>query len=313
MAMSLTQAATPAPATTAVSAGATPAGATPVTAPGPGLAGLVWCDGLLHPAEAALVPVDDHGLVVGDGVFETLATSGGTAFAVRRHLDRLRRSAAGMGLEVPFSDAVLAVAMAAVIASHPDPDQALRVRLTVTAGSCPLGSARGGGPCRVIVAAGPLGTVADRAAVVVVPWVRNERGALSGLKTTSYGENVLALAYAHRHGGDEAIFANTVGELCEGTGSNIFVVIHDEVLTPPLSSGCLAGVTRALVLEAGLAREATLPLSALYDASEAFLTSTARLGQPVGSVDGKPLAPPGPRTQAVSAALHQLMERNENP
>ena len=80
--------------------------------------------------------------------------------------------------------------------------------------------------------------------VVVVPWIRNERSAIVGLKTTSYAENVVALAHAQERGGAEAIFANGRDELCEGTGTNVFVERDDAIVTPPLDSGCLAGVTR---------------------------------------------------------------------
>ena len=103
-----------------------------------------------------------------------------------------------------------------------------------------------------------------------MPWTRNERSATAGLKTTSYAENVVALAHAKERGGIEAVFANTRGELCEGTGTNVFVVVDGELLTPPLESGCLAGITRELTLEwcraEGLAvREQALPLSVLAD------------------------------------------------
>ena len=125
----------------------------------------------------------------------------------------------------------------------------------------------------------------------MVPWVRNDRGATAGLKTTSYAENVRALAYAHERGASEAMFANTRDELCEATGSNVFVVRDGVVVTPPGSSGCLLGVTRALVLElaarAGHRDRARppLPVDALRDADEAFLTSTTREVQPIAAVD----------------------------
>jgi len=273
---------------------------------------LVWIDGALLPRLAATVRHDDHGLVVGDGVFETIATVRRTPFALGRHLDRLRRSAAGLHLEVPVDDDDLRRAVTAVVASHPG-DHELRIRVTVTAGPGPLGSARGAGGPTVIVAAAPLGTVAATAVVAVMPWPRNERGALSGLKTTSYAENVLALHEAHRRGADEAIFANTAGELCEGTGSNVFVVLGDEIVTPPLSSGCLAGVTRALVVEAGLAVEAPVPMAAFTGATEAFLTSTARAGQPIAVIDGRRLGPPGEATARVAAYLRTVMDTVPEP
>ena len=126
---------------------------------------------------------------------------------------------------------------------------------------------------------------------MTVPWPRNERGALAGLKTTSYAENVVALAYAKHRGGTEALFANTVGDLCEGTGSNVFLVRDGEVVTPPLSSGCLAGVTRALLMEWADVAEKDLPMSALAEADEVFLTSSTRDVQAVHAVDDRVLEP----------------------
>jgi branched-chain amino acid aminotransferase len=133
--------------------------------------------------------------------------------------------------------------------------------------------------------------------VITVPWTRNERGALAGLKTTSYGENVLALSRAHEQGAGEALFANTRGRLCEGTGTNVFVVLDGELHTPPLESGCLAGITRALVAEWSGARETDLPLDALERAEEIFLTSSLRDVQAVHRVDDRQLpGAPGPVT-----------------
>ncbi|MDX6233523.1 MAG: branched-chain amino acid aminotransferase, partial [Nocardioidaceae bacterium] len=99
---------------------------------------LVWLDGVLLPVDAARVSIFDHGLTVGDGVFETLKAVEGAPFAVRRHLARLRRSADGLGLDVPFDDDALRTAMLAVTAAFGEP--LARVRVTVTGGAAPLGS-----------------------------------------------------------------------------------------------------------------------------------------------------------------------------
>ncbi len=107
--------------------------------------------------------------------------------------------------------------------------------------------------------------------VVTVPWPRNERGALAGLKTTSYAENVVALAYAQERGASEAIFANLAGHLCEGTGSNVFYVVDGELRTPTLAAGCLAGISRALLLEWYGGREVDEPVEVLAEAEEVFL------------------------------------------
>jgi len=259
----------------------------------------VWMNGELLPDDDARVSVFDHGLVVGDGVFETIKVTGGVPFAMSRHLARLRRSALGLGLPAPDLDAIRDGAHA-VIAASGAPALA-RLRVTVTGGKSPLGSERGDSPATAIVAMATQPSPAAFVDVVTVPWPRNERGALSGLKTTSYGENVRALSYAAERGGGEAIFANTVGQLCEGTGTNVFVVRGGRLLTPPLSSGCLAGVTRALVLEWAGAEEADLPFDALASSDEAFLSGTTRDVQPIRNVDGVALsAAPGPVTRKAA-------------
>jgi branched-chain amino acid aminotransferase len=149
--------------------------------------------------------------------------------------------------------------------------------------------------------------------VVTVPWPRNERGALAGLKTTSYAENVVALAYAAERGAGEALFANLAGNLCEGTGSNVFYVVDGEVRTPTLASGCLAGVSRALVLEWFGAREVDEPADVLNRAEEVFLASTTRDVQPVRRCDGRVLAAPGPVTAQVMRVWSERASADLDP
>ncbi|MCJ0870502.1 aminotransferase class IV [Streptomyces sp. AP-93] len=254
----------------------------------------IWLDGALRDADEAKVSVFDHGLTVGDGVFETLKAERGTTFALTRHLERLTRSARGLGLPDPDLDEVRR-ACAAVLEANPLPLG--RLRVTYTGGVSPLGSDRGeAGPTLIVALAGTTRRP-DTTAVVTVPWVRNERSAVVGLKTTSYAENVVALAAAHREGASEALFANTVGRLCEGTGSNVFVVLDGELHTPPVASGCLAGITRALVAEWCGAKETDLPFEALEQAQEVFLTSSLRDVQAVVRIDGRDLgSAPGPVT-----------------
>ncbi|MGK2950185.1 MAG: aminotransferase class IV [Acidimicrobiales bacterium] len=275
------------------------------------MADLVWIDGALVDAASATVSIFDHGLTVGDGVFETLKASDGRPFATRRHLERLRRSAEGLGLRVPYDDDALRVAIAEVASAAALP--LARVRVTVTGGAAPLGSERGEGAATVVVAAGPMARRPDTTAVRVVPWPRNERGALAGIKTTSYAENVKALAHAKALGASEAIFATTTGLLSEGTGSNVFVALDGTLVTPPLSSGCLAGVTRALVLEVTGATEADVSMDAFAEADEVFLTSTGRDVQAVHRVDERDLTAPGPLTTAAAEALAVLEATTDDP
>ncbi len=259
----------------------------------------VWLNGALLADAEARVSVFDHGLTVGDGVFETVKVVAGAPLALTRHLARLRRSALGLGLPEPDLDRLRA-GVTHLLAASGQPARA-RLRITVTGGESPLGSARGDSGLTVMAALGDWPVTGALSDVVTVPWPRNEHGALAGLKTTSYAENVLALGYARARGGSEAIFANTAGNLCEGTGTNVFVVSGGRLLTPPLSSGCLAGVTRGLVLEWAGAVEADLPAGALGAAGEAFLTSTTRDVQPIRAVNGAPLtAAPGPATRRAA-------------
>ncbi len=272
----------------------------------------VWINGDLLPDDEARVSVFDHGLVVGDGVFETIKVAGGTPFALSRHLTRLARSAAGLGIPEPDLEQIRAGAMAVIEAAPPVP--LARLRITATAGLAPLGSERGQGPATAIVAIAEQNPPAPHVDVVVVPWPRNELGALAGLKTTSYGENVRALAYAGEHGGSEAIFGNTAGNLCEGTGTNIFVVSGGRLITPPLSAGCLAGVTRALVLEWVGAAEDDLSVDALSSADEAFLTGTTRDVQPIRLVNGRKLpAVPGSVTRKAAEVFAMRAAESPDP
>jgi branched-chain amino acid aminotransferase len=186
-----------------------------------------WVDGqILTDPRVPAVGVTDHGFTVGDGVFEAIKVVDGQPFALTRHLQRLARSAAGLGLPA-VDDAVVREGVAAVL---DDQDLPLgRIRITFTGGPAPLGSGRGDAPPTVVVVADAMTPFPEVTAVATVPWPRNERGALAGLKTTSYAENVVALAHAHERGASEAVFANLAGHLCEGTGSNVFYVVDGEL------------------------------------------------------------------------------------
>lgn len=257
-----------------------------------------WVNGrLLEDPTAPAVSVSDHGFTVGDGVFEAVKVVEGQPFALTRHLERLARSAAGLGLPPVDFDAVRG-GVATVLDGLPLPLG--RLRITYTGGVAPLGSGRGDAPATLVVVAAPMAAWEGPTAVATVPWPRNERGALAGLKTTSYAENVLALAYAAERDASEAVFANTAGSLCEGTGTNVFYVLEGELRTPTLASGCLAGVTRALVLEWCDVREVDEPVTVLGRAEEVFLVSTTRDVQAVRRVDGRELPAPGPVTREVA-------------
>ncbi|MCH2430748.1 MAG: aminotransferase class IV [Acidimicrobiales bacterium] len=272
--------------------------------------GAHWVNGqIVRPGAAAVSPVD-HAIIVGDGVFETLKVVDGVPFALTRHLARLKRSAEGLGLAEP-DDGMVRTAVAETLAVDPE---AGRLRITWSSGPGPLGSDRGGGPGTLLVASSPATEWPEAVRVHLCEWTRNERGALTGLKTTSYAENVRALDAAHQRGASEALLANTAGQLCEGTGTNVFLVVDGELITPPISSGCLAGITRELVLELADVVERDVDPDEFAVASEAFLTSSTREVGAISAVDDTVLPDaPGPVTAGMAAAFADLVATNPDP
>lgn len=274
-----------------------------------------WLDGrvLQSPHEPA-VGVLDHGLVVGDGVFETVAVEQGEPFALTRHLDRLVRSAEGLGIGTP-DVARLRAGVAETMAG-----QELefgRIRITVTSGVGPLGSPRGSGDLTHVVVTEPCERPPAVAGIVTVPWPRNERGALAGLKTTSYAENAKMIEVARAAGASEAVMPNTQGQLCEGTGSNIMYVLDGRLITPTLASGCLAGITRALALEWLRAEmdveEADAPIEVLQEADEVILVGTTRNLQAISQVDDRVLDAPGPITRRAQEIWARRQAEHPDP
>jgi len=280
----------------------------------------VWVDGEVLPADVARVSALDRGLLSGEGVYETCKVSEGSPFALTRHLARLRASAAVVGMELPWGDshvrAACAKAVGAALVDAAAEDEPVgRLRITVTAGAGALGPIRGPAEPTLLVAAGPSHRWAPTAVVATVPWQRNEHSPAVGAKATSSLDNVLALRSARERGADEAVLANTAGFLAEGTSSNVFVVVDGVLCTPSLSTGCLAGVTRALICEqVPVVERDDLTLDDLRRSPEAFLTSSTRDVHPIGRLDGRSLpAAPGPITKAAAAAFADLQAETIDP
>jgi branched-chain amino acid aminotransferase len=276
------------------------------------IAGSQYGRGAVLPAAQARISVLDHGLTVGDGVFETVKAVGGRGFALTRHLKRLARSAVAIGLGEPDLELV---AQGVRLALDANPGVApARVRSTVTGGPGPLGADRTEQEPTYLVAVAPMAPPATTVDVAVVPWTRNENGVLAGVKSTSYAENVVARAYAEERGAGEALFANTAGNLCEGTGSNIFVVLDGELMTPPLSAGPLAGITRELIVEWCGAKEVDITMDSLARVTEAFLASSGRDVQPVRAIDERVLPEaPGSVTREVAAEFARRAAADPDP
>ncbi|MBZ0268059.1 aminotransferase class IV [bacterium] len=270
---------------------------------------MVHWNGRLMDAEDAVVSVFDAGFLYGDGIYETLRVYEGRAFAAGPHLERLAQSGARIDLTVPdeddLRDAIDALLSASRLASAV-------LRITVTRGRLArrLDLSSAGTPS-VLLTAEPFdaSTDAERRRGVRVIYSRYLRYAshpLLGVKSTNYQVSLFARNEAREAGAAEVLVPNESGDIVEGAAANVFLVENGTVVTPPLDSGILGGITRDVVIrlarDAGHeVREETLPRGRLAAADEVFLTGTTievapviRLGEtPVGS--GRP----GPVSRAM--------------
>lgn len=270
----------------------------------------MWINGSF--VEQAQISVLDHGLTVGDGVFETIKTINGEPFALTRHLDRLRTSAQGMLLPLP-DEHVVTHGINQVLGRESFPIGRLRVTWTAGAGGAGSKRAEVMAPTLIIThhEAKPW---PESAKVAIVKWPRSDRSPLVHLKTISYAENVLALAQAQADGADEAIFFNYSDHLCEGTGSNVIVRVRDQWLTPALECGALAGITRALAIKWCGVEEAFITREEFVRADEVVLASSTRDLQPVSMVDGRPLTGwKSAATNALVARFSEMAKLDLNP
>ena len=275
--------------------------------PSPAHYPIVFCHGELVPASEVRISPFDAGIETGHGIFETLKAIDGEPFATTRHFYRLAHAAKIMRLTTP-DEAELTRIMKSVLDANGL--KFARVRVTITGGN--------GGQLLIVSALG-IPTYTPHATVITAPFTRNECGALVNLKTTSYGENVVAQKLMAEAGVDEAIFANTAGNLCEGSRTNVFAVIGGKLITPPIESGCLPGVTRALTIklahENGIeCAEQDFTISDLKGADEAFLTSSLRDIQPIESVDGQEIPrPEGGVTDHLKTLFSEMVAADKNP
>jgi branched-chain amino acid aminotransferase len=270
-------------------------------------------NGVVTPAAEARVSVLDNGFTFGDAVYETLRTYGGRPFHLGRHLDRLRASAAGLRIPLPLPDGELRARVDALLAASGNEESYLRIIVSRGVGDISYAFERVQGPTVVLVTK-PYQPLPDEAyrdgvAVIVSAVRRNHPLALDpALKCCNLLNNALAMQEARERGALEPIMLNHDGDVAEGAGSNVFLVKDGVLVTPPLSAGILAGVTRAVVLERAAAlgvplREAVVDVPELLAADEVFITSSLKELVPVRTVDGVTIGGgrPGPVTRRLLA------------
>ncbi len=275
---------------------------------------IVWVDGALTDREQATVSIDDLGLLYGAACFETMRAYGGVVHRLDRHLARLEGGFAALGLTAP-SRALLAEAIEQTLQANELREA--RIRLTVTPGrGVGRPDLRTAASPTVIVVAEPAPADLEPARVVVSSQRVDPARPLAQAKTTSYLVSLVALAEARAAGGDEALLLDPRGNVAEAATSNVFVVAHGAVLTPPLASGALPGVTRETVLEC--ARELGLPVqetevwqAVIASADEVLLTNSIVGVRGVASIDPWWTAAPapGPVTLQLRDAYEALVRR----
>ena len=277
--------------------------------------GFASVNGIVVPAEEARVSVLDNGFAFGDSVYEVLRTYGGLAFEPGRHFRRLRASADRLGFSVPASDADLLAQVDALLARAGTGESYIRIIVSRGLGDCSYSFERVQGPTVVMIQKPlppyPAWHYEDGIKIAAVGVRRNHPRALDpAIKSSNLLNNILAMREAQSRGAEEPVLLNQEGFLAEGASTNVFLVRGGTLLTPPLSAGILAGITREVVLELlpGLGipfGERPLHLEDLVSADEAFLTSTTREVVPVKQVDETTLGSgrPGPLTRRVMEAF----------
>jgi branched-chain amino acid aminotransferase len=254
---------------------------------------LACVDGSLMPSHEATIPATDEGLLRGDGVFEVVRIYDGRPFALRDHLDRIERSAANLRLEdVPRSELESEIPELLEERGGGAFDGCMRIVLT-----------RGG---HRILLTEPLPKSPERIRLGVVEYAPSV--VLDGIKSLSYGANMLCSRLARERGFDEALLVTPEGSVLEAPTSSLFWV--DEIgtiRTPPLSEHILASITRDRVMRVADVEERPCTMDDLRQASEAFLASTTREAQSIAAVEDLEL-PDGERTREVATALRQLID-----
>ncbi len=279
-----------------------------------------WLNGCIVPAAQACIPLTDHGLLYGDGVFEGIRFYHGRALRLAQHVERLYRSARALCLAIPCNEQEITAAIEKTIVAFGGPEGYLRVVITRGTGKLGLDPKSCARPNLFIIADELVMVGADartRGARVIISSTRRlpPDGLDPRIKSLNYLNHILARIEAANAGADEAILLNAQGRVTEGTADNVFIARAGALCTPPTSDGALQGITRGLVLE--LARElgiacAEVSLSAydLYTADECFLTGTGAELIPVREVDGRALtSSPGAVYARVQHAFQALVAR----
>jgi len=284
---------------------------------------LVYIDGKFYPKSEAKISVYDHGLLYGDGVFEGIRAYNGIVFKLKEHIDRLYKSAHPIFLKIPLTKAEMSKAVVETLKKNNLKDAYIRLVVTRGIGDLGLDPRKCPKPTVIIITEPTLVLHSpeklEKGISTVITWVRRNSvdAATHELKSLNYLNSILGKIEANNSGVDEAICLDKTGFVCEGVGENIFIVRDGKLLTPPLSSGALDGITRTFVIK--LAKkmgieviERNITPNELFTADEAFFTGTAAEVAPIHDVNGRVIGPgkQGPVTKRI---MQEFMKALKNP
>ncbi len=281
---------------------------------------VVYIDGAYYPKSQAKISVFDHGLLYGDGVFEGIREYNDIVFKLKEHIDRLYRSAHVITLKIPLTKEEMTQAVVETLRKNKLKDSYIRLVVTRGVGDLGLDPRKCPKPSVIII----TDTISLHASgakengiTTMLSWVRrNPVDATSHeIKSLNYLNSVLAKIEANANGVDEAICLESNGYVAEGVGENVFIVKNGELLTPPLSTGALAGITAEVVVQ--LAAKLGVKLTVtnltpfmLFTADEAFFTGTAMEMVPIREVNKRQIGTGklGPVTKKLMAEFQKVIE-----
>ena len=284
---------------------------------------LVYIDGKYYPKSEAKISVYDHGLLYGDGVFEGIRAYNGMVFKLREHINRLYKSAHPIFLKIPLTKAELTEAVLKTLKKNRLTNAYIRLVITRGVGDLGLDPRKCPKPTIIIITE-PLLQLHSVEKVkngisTIITWVKRNPvdTATHEMKSLNYLNSILGKIEANNTGADEAICLDKTGYVCEGVGENIFIVRNGKLLTPPLSSGALDGITRALIIR--IAKKLGIELierditpNEMFTADEAFFTGTAAEVAPIVEVNKRMIGVgnPGPVTKRI---MEQFEKAKNDP
>jgi len=284
----------------------------------------VYIDGQYYPKSQAKISVYDHGFLYGDGVFEGIREYNGVVFKLKEHIDRLYRSAHAITLKIPLSKEEMIKAVIETLRKNKLKDSYVRLVVSRGVGDLGLDPRKCPKPTVIIITDTiqiRSGNAKETGVTTMFSWVRRNPvdATTHEIKSLNYLNSILAKIEANANGVDEAICLESNGYIAEGVGENIFIVNNGEILTPPTSTGALAGITAQVVTQ--LCEKLKIKLTVanltpfmLFTADEAFFTGTAMEVIPIREVNKRQIGDgkPGPVTKKLIAEFQKVIEDPKN-